>query len=157
MVDGIDRKIVVMLQKNARITNADIARTVGIAPSAILERIRKLEERGVIQGYTAHVNRKAFDFRLTAFIMIRGPEGYYGSDFGKDLANFPEFVEVHSIAGEDCYIAKVVARDTEDLTHTMHKRFGELNMKVTTRTTIVLETIKEGGVLPIELERAEEN
>ena len=152
MVDDIDRTIVTLLQRNARMTNADIARAIGIAPSATLERIRKLEERGVIEGYTAHVDRKAFDFRLTAFIMIRSHEGSFCADIGNELAKFPEFLEIHNIAGEDCYIAKVVAKDTEDLTLTLRKRFRQLEMKVDTRTTIVLETIKENGVLPLESE-----
>ena len=71
MIDEIDIQIVEILQQNARTPNAEIARQVGMAPSAILERIRKLEERGVILGYSARVNPEAFGLGLMAYVLVR--------------------------------------------------------------------------------------
>lgn len=150
MLDTTDKQIVELLQHNARISNAEIARTVGLAPSAILERIRKLEERGVIAAYRTILNKKALGLKLLAYIFIRADERAYNLQIADELARFPEVLEVHNIAGEDCYIAKVVAEDTEDLAKRMRQRFGSLSEKVRTRTTIVLETIKEETALPLD-------
>ncbi len=71
MINEIDAKILNIIQQDARIANAEIARQVGLAPSAVLERVRKLEERGVIRGYAAEIDATQVDFGLTAFVAIR--------------------------------------------------------------------------------------
>src|ERR687897_997739 len=74
MIDEMDRRILSLLQQDARLPNAEIARRVGMAPSATLERLRKLEERGVIQGYEARLDARKLGLGLTAFIYIRAQE-----------------------------------------------------------------------------------
>jgi len=71
MIDGTDRTILMMLQENARVSNAEIARQVEMAPSAVLERIRKLEDRGVIKGYAAHLDPRALGQGLLAYVLVR--------------------------------------------------------------------------------------
>ena len=71
MIDEIDRQILTILQQNARTSNAEIARQVDMAPSAVLERIRRLEARGVIQGYEARINPEALGLGLLAFVFVR--------------------------------------------------------------------------------------
>ncbi len=71
MINEIDAKILNIIQQDARISNAEIARQVGLAPSAVLERVRKLEERGVIRGYAAEIDAAQVDFGLTAFVAVR--------------------------------------------------------------------------------------
>lgn len=155
MIDETDRIILDNLQHNARISNAEIARGVGMAPSAVAERIRKLEERGVIDGYAARLRGRALGLRLLAFVFVRAEEGVGAGDTGQLLAAVPEVQEVHHVAGEDCYLVKVRARDTEDLGRLLRERFGAIGSIRSTRTTIVLETLKETGelVLP-EVEHA---
>ena len=97
MINEIDKQILKILQENARTPNAEIARQVGLAPSAILERIRKLEERGVIQGYGVRLNGRALGLGLLAFVLVRTDELSVEDDAAKALAKMPEVLEVHHI------------------------------------------------------------
>jgi Lrp/AsnC family transcriptional regulator, leucine-responsive regulatory protein len=150
MIDAVDRRILDLLQENARIANAEIARRIDLAPSAVLERIRKLEEKGYILGYATIIDRKKLGLRLTAFVHVRAQEGSYATDIGIELGKVPEVLEVHHIAGEDCYLVKVVAADTEALARVLREHLKKLSEKVHTKTTIVMETIKEAPHIPLE-------
>jgi Lrp/AsnC family leucine-responsive transcriptional regulator len=150
MLDRIDRAIVTLLQEDARITNADIARRVGMAPSAVFERMRKLEERGIVERYEARVNAKAVGLGLTAFVFVRGEDFADGPRIGVELAGIPEVQEVHHVAGEDCYLVKVRCADTEALGGVLRERFRAIKGVTSTRSTIVLGTLKETGKLAIE-------
>ena len=147
-MDAIDAQIVHLLQDNARETQADIARAVGLAPSAVLERIRKLEARGLITGYAALLDPKALGLGMLAFVAVRTDD--YGSEneIAAALGQFPEVLEVHHVAGEDCYLLKVRARDAEHLGQMLRTRVCRVPGVRSTRTTIVLETIKETPRLP---------
>ena len=94
MIDVIDKAILNILQQDGRTSNADIARQINLAPSAVLERIRKLEERKVIRGYSADIDSKALDFGLTSIIAIRTSE--CGEGVGELLSAVPEVQEVHA-------------------------------------------------------------
>lgn len=149
MFDSIDNKIATILQQNARTSNAEIARHLNMAPSAILERIRKLEARGIITGYEARVAAKQVGLGLLAFVFVRSDDRTGEESTGRQLAAFPEVQEVHHVAGEDCYLVKVRARDPEDLHRILRDRFGSIRDIRSTRTTIVLTTLKESAVLPM--------
>lgn len=150
MIDGIDLEILKMLQSNARISNAEIARQVDLAPSAVFERIRKLEERGVIEGYSARINPAAVELPLLAFVFVRDSDGPGADQSARRVAEIPEVLEVHHVAGEDGFLAKVRAKDTESLGRLLRERIGRIESITSTRTTIVLATVKEGSHLPIE-------
>lgn len=149
MFDTIDRRILAILQANARTSNAEIGRLLEMAPSAILERIRKLEQRGVILGYEGRIAPKAIGLGLTAFIMVRSDEAAGASSTGKALTEIPEVQEVHHVAGEDCYLVKIRARDTDDLARLLRERFASIPQLRHTRTTICLGTLKESSQLPL--------
>jgi Lrp/AsnC family leucine-responsive transcriptional regulator len=150
IIDGIDKQISLILQENARSSNSDIARQVGMAPSATLERLRKLESQGVIEGYKAHLNPKAVGLDLLAFVFIRANESVARSgEVGRDLARIPEVQEVHHVAGEDCYLVKVRTANTESLGLLLREKIGAIESVTSTRTTIVLSTVKETTDLPI--------
>ena len=153
MLDATDRAILELLQANGRVSNAGIARQLGMAPSAILDRIRKLELRGVIQGYAARINPVAVGLGLTAFVMVSTEERVGSAVLGQALARQPEVLEVHHVAGEDCYLLKVRVADTEALSRLLRERFGRLKGVRGTRTTIVLSTVKDTAVLPLALVR----
>lgn len=149
MIDAIDTTILSILHKNARTPNADIARQVGMAPSAVLERIRKLEDRGIIQGYTARIDPKALGLTTLAFILVRTKVGCWQGETGERLATLGEVEEVHHIAGEDCFLVKVRVKDTDDLGAMLRDRFSKIETIGSTRTTIVLDTVKEStGICP---------
>lgn len=150
MIDGIDRKILSILQSNARASHSDIAKDVGMAASAVFERIRKLEKRGIIQGYETRLNPQALDVGLVAFISVRAQERIGSLETGKQLARFPEVLEIHDVAGEDCYLVKVRIADTEALGAFLRDKIGSIDAISSTRTTIVLTTVKETAQLPLE-------
>lgn len=149
MIDEIDTKILSILQSDARTSNAEIARRLTMAPSAILERIRKLETRGLIAGYEARLNPKKLEASLLAFIFVLADERTGTDDAGRLLAALPEVQEVHHIAGEDCYLVKVRVADTEALGDLLRQRFGAIKSIRSTRTTIVLSTLKETAQVPL--------
>lgn len=149
MIDTMDRKILELLQVSGRMSNAEIARTVNMAPSGTFERIRKLEERQVVLGYGARVNPKALGLKLTAFVFVRSADNPATTSAAEHLAEIEEVQEVHHIAGEDCYLIKVRARDTEDLQRLLRQKIGAIPEVRSTRTTIVLQTVKESTHLPM--------
>lgn len=148
-IDDIDIQILQILQANARETQVDIARAVGLAPSAVLERLRKLESRGVIRGYSADVDPRVVDRGMLAFVAVRSEEAPGDDNVARELARLPEVLEVHHVAGEDCYLIKVRARDAEHLGSMLRTRIGRIAGVRATRTTIVLETVKETHRLPL--------
>lgn len=155
MIDGIDTEILKILQENARTSNAEIARQVGLAASAVFERVRKLEERGVIQGYAARVNPKLVGLPLLAYIFVRDDEKPGEEETSRLVAEIPEVLEVHHVAGEDCFLVKVRAADTDSLHRLLRERLGHIGSIKSTRTTIVLDTVKETSALPLAAQAAD--
>lgn len=149
MMDERDLQILTLLQQDARTSNAEIARRLGVAPSAVLERIRKLERRGIVRGYTARLDARALGHHLLAFVFVQADEQPGGEGLGVRLSALPEVQEVHHIAGEDCYLVKVRCASPEALGRLLREGFGTFREVRRTRTTVVLETIKEGCEVPI--------
>jgi Lrp/AsnC family leucine-responsive transcriptional regulator len=149
MIDGIDTEILNIIQTDARISNAEIARQIDLAPSAVLERMRKLEERGIIRGFAAELDARSLDFGLTAFIAVRTSE--CGEGVGEQLSAIPEVQEVHEVVGEDCFYIKVRTHDTDSLGRLLRERLKAIPNIVNTKTTVVLKTFKETSALPLEL------
>ena len=148
-LDAIDLQLLGMLQDNARVSQADMARTVGLAPSAVLERLRKLEARGVVTGFAA-VSPRAVGLGQLAFVAVRvSGSGEQEEHAGERLAAVPEVLEVHHVAGEDCYLLKVRTSDAQHLGALLRQRLGRIPGVVSTRTTVVLETVKETARLPL--------
>ena len=156
MIDETDIEIMTILQENARISNAEIARRIGMAPSAIFDRIRKLNESGVIQEYTVRIAPGAVGLELLAFIFVRTDDRVWSTETEQAIACLPEVQEVHHIAGEDCFLVKVRAANTEMLGRFLREKLGAIDKVRATRTTIVLTTVKESGRLPLPGTRGEE-
>jgi Lrp/AsnC family leucine-responsive transcriptional regulator len=118
-----------------------------------LERVRKLEERGFIKGYLATLDPQALGLGLLAYIFVRAddPDSLLAEAEGtaEGLAALPSVLEVHHLAGEDCFLVKVRARDTDDLYRVLKEEFGRFKAIRSTRTTIVLKTVKESARLPV--------
>jgi len=148
-LDETDLRILALLQPDSALTNNELAKKIGMAPSAALERVKKLEQKGVIEGYPTRIRPEALDLKLLAFIFIKSSEGPGNAGVAKQLAKLPEVLELHHIAGEDCYIAKVRAKDPLSLISIMRDKFSKIPNILSTKTTIVLETLKEDNQLPI--------
>jgi Lrp/AsnC family leucine-responsive transcriptional regulator len=148
-LDKTDLHILQRMQENARVSNADLARELEMAPSAVLERVKKLEQKKVIRHYTTGIDPVAIDQKLLAFIFIKATDGLGCSQTGQALAKIPQVQEVHQIAGEDCYLVKVRTVDSASLMALMRNRFSKIPNILSTKTTIVLETVKEEQQLVI--------
>ena len=143
-IDDVDVRILALLQENARIAQTEIARAVGLAPSAVLERIRKLEARGAIKGYVALVDPHVIDQRQLAFVAVRtSVVGEEERAVAARLAAIPEVMEVHYVAGDDCLLLKVRARDAEHIGQLLQNQVSAVPGVRSTRTTIVLGSVKE--------------
>ncbi|RQD62531.1 Lrp/AsnC family transcriptional regulator [Desulfonatronovibrio magnus] len=151
MIDEKDIKILNLLQESCRVSNAEIARRLGMAPSAILERIRKLEKKGVIKGYELRIDPKAIGLTLTVITLIKTDEDVGSTRVGKELAEIQHIQEVYFIAGEYSYMVKARVADTDALTALLQK-MGEVQGIRDTRTTFVLNTIKESAGLYLQAE-----
>ncbi|MFL5740705.1 MAG: Lrp/AsnC family transcriptional regulator [Flavisolibacter sp.] len=148
-LDITDLKILSLLQPNSCLANNELAKKIGMAPSAVLERVRKLEQKGIIEGYPTRIKPEALELKLLAFIFIKSSEGPGNAAVAKQLSKIPEVLELHHIAGEDCYLVKIRAQDPQSLVHLMREKFSKIPNILSTKTTIVLETLKEDNQLPI--------
>lgn len=147
--DAVDARILDALQRNGRVPQVEIAREVGLAPSAVLERMRKLESKGIIRGYAAILSPKAAGLGMLAFVAVRTAEVAGEDKVGRDLAQVPEVLEVHHVAGDDCFLVKIRARDAEHLGELLKHSIGRISGVRSTRTTIVLGSLKESLRLPL--------
>jgi Lrp/AsnC family leucine-responsive transcriptional regulator len=146
-MDGIDRKILSILLRDATIARSDVAKAVGIAPSAISERIKKLEKQGVITRYETRLNPARIGYSTLAFVFITERKPNKGADTGGALATVTGVEEVHKIAGDDCYLVKIRTRSTEELARILDAQISAIPTVLGTRTTIVLRTIREDASL----------
>jgi Lrp/AsnC family leucine-responsive transcriptional regulator len=113
-LDRTDWRLLAELQQDGRATYADLARAVAMSPSAVAERVRRLEEAGVISGYRATVDPERVGLTVMAFVRLRYPTGNY-KPFHALLDTTPEIIEAHHVTGEDCFVLKVVARSMRHL------------------------------------------
>lgn len=142
-MNEIDAKILNILQENSRLSNAEIARQIKMAPSAVLERIRRLEKRKIIKNYTVQINPVDVGRGLLAFIQVKANGPVVDLKVAKEISKIQEVQEVHIVAGEDSYLVKVRVENPEALTQLLRTKFASIKSIRTTNTTIVLETIKE--------------
>ena len=147
-LDELDRRIVDLLLKDARTPAAQIAEQIGLSRPAVADRLDKLERQGVIRGTTAVVDPNALGQRVTAFVAARGP--HLGGNAWKkfrELMQRDEVLEVHTVAGDDCFLLKVRAESIGAL-NTLVQQLTTPPVSLATRTTIVMETHceKVGGI-----------
>lgn len=114
ILDRTDWRLLAELQRDGRSTYAELARAVAMSPSAVAERVRRLEEAGVIAGYRAAVDPERVGLTVMAFVRLRYPTGNY-RPFHALLDHTPEIVEAHHVTGEDCFVLKVLARSMRHL------------------------------------------
>lgn len=147
MIDDTDRKILRLLQDNARISNAEIARHVELAPSAVLKRIRRLEDDKVIMAYETRVNRHKVGFDMSSFVLISTGEKPGTLEIGRKIATLSEVQDVHFTAGDFYYFAKVKTRNASEHNEFI-KKLGQIGVR-DCRTTLILNTLKESLKLNI--------
>ena len=141
-VEETDQAIVAALAADGRMSYTDLATQVGLSVSAVHQRVRRLEQRGVIAGYGAKLNYEAIGLPLTAFVAIRPFDPAQPDDAPERLAHLPEIESCFSVAGEDFYILLVRVASPTDLERLLMEIRNSAN--VITRTTVVLSTPYEG-------------
>jgi Lrp/AsnC family leucine-responsive transcriptional regulator len=137
-VEELDRRIVSLLTQDGRMSYTDLGRETGLSTSAVHQRVRRLEERGVIRGYTAIVDQEAVGLPLTAFISVKPIDPSAPDDAPERLAGIPEIEACYSVAGDENYILKVRVGTPGGLERLLAEIRSRAN--VSTRTTIVLST-----------------
>ena len=142
-MDELDHRIVDLLQRDGRATQLELSRSVGLSQPAVAERIRKLEERGVITGYTARVDASKLGKDITAFIGVSIEHPKYFDGFARKVLAMPEVLEAHRVAGQDSYLLKVRTRNTKTLDTLLVETLRTISGVTRTHTTIVLTSIKE--------------
>jgi Lrp/AsnC family leucine-responsive transcriptional regulator len=147
-VDAIDQHLLDLLQRGGRATQLELARAVGLSQPAVAERIRKLEERGVITGYTARVDPARLGLDITAFIGVGIEHPKFFDGFAKKVLGLDEVLECHRVAGEESYLLKVRTRNTRTLDRLLVQVLRTIPGVTRTQTTIVLASIKEETRLP---------
>lgn len=148
-IDELDLRLLEALQRNARATFAELGSLIGLKPPAVHERVKRLERRGYIRGYGARLDGRRLGYALTAFVSCYTTPDCQYDDFMQRLSSMPEVCEVHSVAGEESYLCKVVTRSTQHLDDLL-ARLKAMSGMGRTRTTIVLSSPfeREGVSLP---------
>lgn len=113
-LDDTDRRIVAALQRDGRLTTAELGREINLSASATADRVRRLTDGGVITGYSATVDPEALGYAVSAFVRLAYPSGNY-KPFHDLVEVTPEIVEAHHVTGDDCFVVRVVARSMRDL------------------------------------------
>lgn len=149
MLDDKDIEILTIIQNNSRASNPMIGKEVGLTPSAVFERVRKLEAKGIIQSYNTKLNPRAVGLGVLAFVLLQVEIGTAQADIDQALAGIDEVQEVHHVSGEDCYMLKVWACDNDDLGRLLLEKVHSIRGVRATRTTIVLKTVKESPRIPL--------
>lgn len=147
-IDDIDAKILALLQQHGRMKRNKIAEEVGLSVPSVSERMRKLEDRGVIQGYYAVVNAKRLHIDITAYIRVNVDSSAGYLSFVERASSLSEVLEVHSITGEGSHILKIRTRSTTTLEQLLAEIQGWSSVTGTS-TSIVLSTYKETRALDI--------
>jgi len=141
-VEDLDRQIVRLLAQDGRRSFTDLAKDTGLSVSAVHQRVRRLEKRGVLRGYQASVDPEAVGLALTAFVSIKPIDPAAPDDAPDRLAHLPAIEACHSVAGEESYILKVRVESPSALEGLLQEIRAAAN--VATRTTVVLSTPYEG-------------
>jgi Lrp/AsnC family leucine-responsive transcriptional regulator len=149
-LDEVDSKVIQHLMTQGRITWAELAGMLELSAPATADRVRRLEERQVIKGYTAQVEPEAIGFHLTAFVAVTLERPSDRAGFLQKIEDLPEVQECHHVTGDDDYLLKVRCRNTKDLERLLSEEIKGLSGILKTRTTIVLSTVKETTALPVQ-------
>lgn len=144
-LDGIDTALLAALQEEGRLRLEDLARRVGLSPSSVHDRLRRLRRDGVIRRWTIAVAPEALGLTVLAFVGVRASRPC--SELVEDLAHFPEIEEFHSVAGQLSLVLKLRASSTEHLLEIV-ERLKRIRGVESTDTTVVLKTYIERGPRP---------
>jgi Lrp/AsnC family leucine-responsive transcriptional regulator len=135
-MDSLDLKILAIMDADVRRPYADMARELGISQPTVADRIRRLESRGIVRGAMLCVDHSRLGFNVSAFVRLRSKNSHKRS-LAETARAMPQVIEMHSVTGDDCMIARVVARSVTELAEILQR----LTVLSDSSTSVVLETI----------------
>ncbi len=148
-LDELDVRLLAALQTNGRSTFLELGAAVGLGASAVHERVKRLEARGFIRGYAARIDARGLGLGLVAFVSAYTTAEVSYDRFTAAVAALPEVVEIHSVAGDESFVVKVLTRSTGHLDDFL-TRLKAISGIARTKTTIVLSTPFERGGVALE-------
>jgi Lrp/AsnC family leucine-responsive transcriptional regulator len=149
-ISSLDVKALQTLMRNARTTWAELGQLLGLSAPSTADRVRKLEQRGIIRGYAVLVDPALVGYPLTAYVSVSLASHRNRAAFLRAISKMEQVAECHHVAGDDDYLLKVRCRGTEDLDHLLATQLKDKLGVARTRTTIVLSTAKESVRVPID-------
>ncbi|WP_262895381.1 Lrp/AsnC family transcriptional regulator [Penaeicola halotolerans] len=150
-LDKIDRKILDILQANAKITNAQLSKDIGLSPAPTLERVKKLENAGIIKSYHAKLDTEKIGLGVSTFVLVTliGHNKTNIDAFIKEIENINEIIECHHITGTGDFILKIIAKDISAYQKLMLERVSEIKEVDSMQSMVILSTFKDSKVMPI--------
>ena len=151
-IDRTDKKILEILQKNAKITNAKLSQEIGLSPAPTLERVRKLEARGISSGYHAKLNMSKVGLGVSTFVMVslKGHNKKNIDSFLDKIKDVENIVECHHITGSGDFILRIVAEDIESYQELMLDKVSEIEVTDSLQSMVILSTFKDNKVIPVQ-------
>ncbi len=149
--DKIDRNILEILQKNAKITNAQLSKEIGLSPAPTLERVKKLETLGVIHSYHAKLDTSKIGLGVTTFVLVTlaGHNKEKIEQFIEEINTIEEVIECHHITGAGDFILKIISKDIPSYQKLMLEKVSDIKVIENMQSMVVLSTFKDSKVMPI--------
>jgi Lrp/AsnC family transcriptional regulator, leucine-responsive regulatory protein len=150
-LDKIDRKILDILQSNAKITNAQLSKDIGLSPAPTLERVKKLETSGIIKSYHAKLDTDKIGLGVHTFVQVtlKGHNKRNIDLFVDEINKVPEVIECHHITGSGDFILKIISSDIQSYQQLMLERVSEIEVVDGLQSMIILSTFKDSKVFPV--------
>lgn len=150
-MDAIDQQLVVMLQENGKLTMKELSAHLGLSITPIYERLKRLENKGLITGYHASVNPKIAGFGFTVFasVTLESHKAEFLREFEDEIQHFPEVMECYHLAGSFDFLIKVLVKDMDQYTAFVNAKLARLNNIRLVQSMMVLKNIKKTEVLPL--------
>lgn len=150
-LDKIDRKILEILQSNAKITNANLATKIGLSPAPTLERVKKLENSGIIKSYHAKLDTDIVGLGVSTFVMVslKGHNKDNIDRFIKSINDINEIIECHHITGSGDFVLKIIAEDIAAYQRLMLERVSNIDVVDSMQSMVILSTFKDSKVMPL--------
>ncbi|MEM6523043.1 MAG: Lrp/AsnC family transcriptional regulator [Bacteroidota bacterium] len=150
-LDITDRKILDILQFNAKITNAQLAQEIGLSPAPTLERVKKLENAGVIKSYHAKLDSEVVGLGVNTFVMVslKGHNKENIEKFIQSIENIEEIIECHHVTGSSDFILKIISEDISSYQKLMLERVSNIDVVDNMQSMVILSTFKDSKVLPL--------
>ena len=150
-LDQIDRKILTILQASAKITNAQLSKEIGLSPAPTLERVKKLENAGILKSYHAKIDTDKIGLGVSTFVSVslKGHNKDNIDNFLSEINKIDEVIECHHITGSGDFILKIIAKDIGSYQQLMLEKVSNITVVDNMESMVILSTFKDSKVIPI--------